>query len=441
MRNTMKLLQIAAIAAAISVLTFGCQKKAEKKVSYPPTPATLVKAEGRSVRKYIDTLGTISSLHSVNIIPQVSGQIVKINFSQGQFVKEGDVLAEIDSRPYAAAVMQAEGNLRQAEAQLKIDALDVERNRKLAKDNYVDKQTFDTLLAKVEVDKGVVETCKAALETAKINLDWCKIKSPISGKVGLYNINSGNVVAAGTSVITTIEQLDRLYVDFVVPSQRLYDVKRFMEANGGKAAVDVSYIEDNLGHRKSVAEVDIILNKIRYESGTAVLRGRLDNKDGLFWPNQPVKVRVNLEEIRDAVLIPNMCIQIGPEEPFVYVASPYRDGVYVVSQRNVGEGQLFGGNMRAVSGVKDGEMLVKSVSSLRLQAGPFVYAATPEGLILGADSKPVLDPAKMREFMHNATKIADELRAKFMKEAAEAAAKKRAPAEALKAAEKAAEGE
>ena len=259
--------------------------------------------------------------------------------------------------------------------------------------------------------------------------------------MGLYNINSGNVVAAGTSVITTIEQLDRLYVDFVVPSQRLYDVKRFMEANGGKASVDVSYIEDDLGHRKTVAEVDIILNKIRYESGTAVLRGRLDNKDGLFWPNQPVKVRVNLEEIKGAVLIPNMCIQIGPKEPFVYIAAPYKDGVYVISQRDVGEGQLFDGGMRAVSGVKDGEMVVKSVSSLRLQAGPFVYAATPEGLIMGADSKPILDPAKMREFMSNATAIADELRAKFAKEAAEAAAKKQAPVEALKAAEKAAAGE
>ena len=187
--------------------------------------------------------------------------------------------------------MQAQGSLRQAEAQLKIDSLDVERNKKLAKDNYIDKQTFDTLVAKVEVDKGIVETCKAALMTAQINLDWCKIKSPISGKVGLYN-----VVAAGSSIITTIEQVDNLYVDFVVPSQSLYDVKRFMESNGGKTHVDVSYIENNLGNRKTVAEVDIILNKIRYESGTAILRGKLDNKDGLFWPNQPVKVRVNLKE-------------------------------------------------------------------------------------------------------------------------------------------------
>lgn len=436
----MKLIQIAAISAAVSILTFGCQKKIEKKVSYPPTPATLAKAEGKNVRKYIDTLGTISSLHSVNVVPQVSGQIVKINFKQGQHVNAGDVLAEIDSRPYEAAVLQAQGSLRQAEAQLKIDSLDVERNKKLAKDNYIDKQTFDTLVAKVEVDKGIVETCKAALMTAQINLDWCKIKSPISGKVGLYNINSGNVVAAGSSIITTIEQVDNLYVDFVVPSQSLYDVKRFMESNGGKTHVDVSYIENNLGNRKTVAEVDIILNKIRYESGTAILRGKLDNKDGLFWPNQPVKVRVNLEEQKDAVLIPNICIQIGPKSHFVYVATPYKDGVYIIKQTDVEEGQLFDNDMRAVTGVKAGEFVVKNTSNLRLQAVPFVYAATPQGLIIGADSKPIIDPAKMREFMVNATKVADELRAKFMKQAAEAAAKKQAPIEALKAAEKAASG-
>ncbi len=436
----MKLIQIAAISAAVSILTFGCQKKIEKKVSYPPTPATLAKAEGKNVRKYIDTLGTISSLHSVNVVPQVSGQIVKINFKQGQHVNAGDVLAEIDSRPYEAAVLQAQGSLRQAEAQLKIDSLDVERNKKLAKDNYIDKQTFDTLVAKVEVDKGIVETCKAALMTAQINLDWCKIKSPISGKVGLYNINSGNVVAAGSSIITTIEQVDNLYVDFVVPSQSLYDVKRFMESNGGKTHVDVSYIENNLGNRKTVAEVDIILNKIRYESGTAILRGKLDNKDGLFWPNQPVKVRVNLEEQKDAVLVPNICIQIGPKSHFVYVATPYKDGVYIIKQTDVEEGQLFDNDMRAVTGVKAGEFVVKNTSNLRLQAGPFVYAATPQGLIIGADSKPIIDPAKMREFMVNATKVADELRAKFMKQAAEAAAKKQAPIEALKAAEKAASG-
>lgn len=436
----MKLIQIAAISAAVSILTFGCQKKIEKKVSYPPTPATLAKAEGKNVRRYIDTLGTISSLHSVNVVPQVSGQIVKINFKQGQHVNEGDVLAEIDSRPYEAAVLQAQGSLRQAEAQLKIDSLDVERNKKLAKDNYIDKQTFDTLVAKVEVDKGVVETCKAALMTAQINLDWCKIKSPISGKVGLYNINSGNVVAAGSSIITTIEQVDNLYVDFVVPSQSLYDVKRFMESNGGKTHVDVSYIENNLGNRKTVAEVDIILNKIRYESGTAILRGKLDNKDGLFWPNQPVKVRVNLDEQKGAVLIPNICIQIGPQSHFVYVATPYKDGVYIIKQTDVEEGQMFDNDMRAVTGVKAGEFVVKNTSNLRLQAGPFVYAATPQGLIIGADSKPIIDPAKMREFMVNATKVADELRAKFMKQSAEAAAKKQAPIEALKAAEKAASG-
>lgn len=428
----MNIVKFATAIAAASIIMCGCQKQAEKKTSFPPTPAVLVKAEGKSVRKYIDTLGTISSHHSVNIAPQVSGQIVKINFVQGQNVKAGDVLAEIDSRPYEAAVLQAKGNLRQAKAQLEIDSLDVQRNKKLAKDNYIDKQTFDALTAKVEVDRGVVETCEAALQNAQINLDWCKIKAPISGKVGLYNINAGNVVAAGTSIITTIEQVDDLYVDFVVPSQKLYDVKSFMQSNGGKAAIDVSYIETNMADRKVSAQVDIILNKIRYESGTAILRGTLDNKSGLFWPNQPVKVRVNLEEQKDTVLIPDICIQIGPKNFFVYVATPYRDGVYIVDQRNVSEGQLFG-DMRAVSGIKSGEFVVRDVSQLRLQAGPFIYAATPQGVPFDSNMKPIVEPKKIGEFMAASTQIADELRAQFAKKAAEAAEAK-SPAQAQKAA-------
>ena len=141
---------------------------------------------------------------TVEIRPQVSGVITDICIDEGDAVKKGQVLAVIDKRPYEAAVKQAEGNLRQAQAQLKIDQLQVERNRNLAKDDFVDKQTFDTIVAKVEVDKGQVEACQAALETAKINLGWCDITAPVDGKLGLYNIDLGNVVVAGSSAITTI---------------------------------------------------------------------------------------------------------------------------------------------------------------------------------------------------------------------------------------------
>ncbi len=398
-----------------TVLFCGCKKKEQpKQTSFPPTPAEFVSAKKADLHAYISTMGTIASEHSVNIVPQVSGQIVAINFKQGQNVKKGEILAVIDKRPFVALVKQAEGNLRQAQAQLKIDQLSVERNKKLAKDGYVDKQTFDSLVAKVEVDKGVVETAQANLETAKINLDWCDIKAPADGKVGLYNINVGNFVSAGSSVITTIENVEKLFVDFVVPSQRLHDVMNFMKARGGKLVVEVSYIEDDFSSRARKAEVEIVLNKIRYESGTAVLRGKLENSDYLFWPNQPVRVKVDLDKLENAVLIPDMCIQLNAKGPYVYVGTPIKDGVYSVAMRQIQKGQLYGYD-RAVFGLKDGDKVVLRVSQLRLQAGPFVYSASADGAIIGADGKVIKDKNTMFMFMKTATQVADSLRAEAMK--------------------------
>ncbi len=403
------------------VALFGCSKKVEQKQSIPPTPAQLVTAQSKTVSEYVSTMGTIASRNSVNIVAQVSGQIVSINFKQGQQVKKGDILAVIDKRPYQAALMQAQGNLRQAKAQLKIDELSVARNKKLAKDGYVDKQTFDALEAKVEVDKGVVVAAQAAVDTAKINLDWCDVKAPVDGKVGLYNINVGNVVGI-SSVITTIENVDKLYVDFVVPSQKLYDIQKYMKAHSGKLSVDVSYIEEGMGKRSSKATVDIILNKIRYESGTAVLRGELDNKDYLFWPNQPVRVRLDLNKIEGAVLIPDICIQLNAAGPFVYIANPVKDGVYTVQMVQIEKGQLFD-DMRLVKGIKVGQKVVLRVSQLRLNAGPFIYEANAQGAIIGADGKPIMDKNAMMAFMVNVTKIAEPLRAQFFQKNAQQAAK------------------
>lgn len=429
--TNMNLIKIISLLFVSVAFLISCKKNEDKKsISIPPTPATLIKAESADVCAYIDTLGTIASLHSVNVVPQVSGQITKIYFKQGQNVKAGDVLAEIDSRPYEAQLMQAKGNLTQAEAQLKIDSLDVERNRKLAKDNYVDKQTFDSLVAKVEVDKGIVEASKGALKQAQINLDWCKIKAHTDGKVGLYNINAGNVVSAGTSVITTIERVDRLYVDFVVASQRLFDIQTFMAKNGGKVNIEVSYLEGDMADRKISAEVRIVLNKIRYESSTAVLRGEFENPTALFWPNQPVRVKVNLNETKNAVLVPDMCIQVGVETPYVFVAKPYKDGVYIVSQTNIEKGQLYKNGMRLVKGIAAGDLVVGDVSNLRLQAGPFVYMATPDGLII-ENGKVITDPVKMQEFFAKTAKIADELRADMMQKSIAVSEKLNAPKQAL----------
>ncbi len=400
--------------SAAALLCACSQPKQTAAHSIPPTPAQLVKAQSKDVRAYISTMGTISSRESVNIVPEVSGKIISVDFAQGAKVKKGDVLAVIDPRPYKAALLQARGSLRQARAQLKIDELSLQRNSKLAKDGYVDKQTFDSIAAKVEVDRGVVEAAEAALETASINLDWCTIKAPVDGKVGFSNLNAGNFAAAGSSVITTIENVDKLYVDFVVPSQRLFDVMQTMKKNGGKMEVDVSYIEDDLSHRTRKAVVDIVLNKIRYESGTAVLRGVLDNSDSLFWPNQPVAVKVNLDEIKGAVLVPDICVQLNAKSPYVYVATPVKDGVYTVKLTQVQKSQLFGEN-RAITGIPADSYVALRVSQLRLHAGPFVYACDANGAIVGADGRVLKKPQEIAKFMQNAAAVADELRASAMK--------------------------
>ena len=382
------LLTAAALMCACS------QPKDTAAQSISPTPAQLVKAQSKEVREYISTMGTISSRESVNIVPEVSGKIISVDFAQGAKVKKGDVLAVIDPRPYKAALLQAQGTLRQARAQLK-----------LAKDGYVDKQTFDALAAKVEVDKGVVEAAEAALETASINLDWCTVKSPVDGKVGFSNLNAGNFAAAGSSVITTIENVDKLYVDFVVPSQRLFDIMQSMKKNGGKIEVDVSYIEDDLSHRTRKAVVDIVLNKIRYESGTAVLRGVLDNSDSLFWPNQPVAVKVNLDAIKGAVLVPDMCVQLNAKGSYVYVATPVKDGVYTVKLTQVQKSQLFGEN-RAITGIPADSYVALRVSQLRLHAGPFVYACDAKGFEDSAGNSQVY--AKRRGGCRRAQGFGDE---------------------------------
>lgn len=403
------------VSVAFAALFAGCAKQEKKVALIPPTPAQLTKAVGKDLNAYISTLGTTASLSGVNIVPQVSGQIVSVDFKQGDFVKKGEILAVVDKRPYRAALKQAEGNLKQARAQLKIDSLDAERNKKLAKDGYVDKQTYDSLLAKVEVDKGLVDSCKGAYDDAKIKLDWCDVRAPIDGKVGLYNISAGNVVSAGTSVITTVEYVDKLYVDFVIPSQSLNGAVKLMKERGGKLDVRVSYIEDNMKDKFRKAEADVVLNKIRYETGTAVLRGELENKDHLFWPNQPVEVKVDMQKIEGAVLVPDICVQNNKAGPYVYVAAPYKGGVFIIEQRQVSKGQLYDGEMRQVGGVKAGEWVVLRISQLRIQAGPFVYMAGENGEIIGADGKVVADPDGIRRFMADTAAICGELRARAEK--------------------------
>jgi len=423
------------ILLSFVILLGACAPKTEVKTPTPPAPAELSPVIVRDVRNYISTLGTTKAFQSVDIVPQVSGQIVKINFNQGDMVKAGDVLAIIDKAPFQSKLDAAKADLAKATAQEKIDMLELERNKKLVADGYIDKQSFDALVARVEVDQANIASAKAAVELAQINLDWCTIKAPIDGKVGLYKINLGNIVNANMSSITTIEQLDKLYIDFVIPSQRLNEIQEFMNANGGKVEVKVSFIEDNARDKNRIASASIVLNKMRYQTGSAILRGELDNKDFLFWPDQAVKVEVFLEYQKDATLVPEMSVQTGPKGPYVYIATHIEGGVFKLEQVQVELLQHHdNGVLRHVKGIDGAKFVATRVSQLRLQGGPFVYRAISVGAPFDANGNLITDPTAIREFIMSTIpineRLVQEYRAAMMKAMQGAAPQGAQPAKA-----------
>jgi len=399
-----------------------CAPEPKTQAPTPPAPAELSVVVVKDIRSYISTLGTTKAFQSVNVVPQVSGQIVQINFNQGDMVKAGDVLAVIDKTPFQAKVDAAKADLAKATAQAKIDTLELERNKKLVADGYIDKQTFDALVARVEVDNANIESAKAALSLAQINLDWCTIKAPIDGKVGLYKINLGNIVSANMSSITSIEQLDKLYIDFVIPSQRLNEVQEFMKSNGGKVDVNVSFIENDSRDKARMASASIVLNKMRYQTGSAILRGEIDNADFLFWPDQAVKIEVFLGYQKNATLVPEMSVQTGPLGPYVYIANHVEGGVFKLEQVQVETLQHYeNSTLRHVTGIDGAEFVATRVSQLRLKGGPFVYKATSIGIPFDANGKLITDPNAIKEFIMSTIpinmRLVQEYRAAMMQQA------------------------
>ena len=205
----------------------GCGRK--KPPAPPPHPVTVAPSHAKTVLRYIDTIGSCVSPAKVLVIPQVSGQIVKIHFVQGQDVKTGDLLYTIDPRPYQAALDKALGQLSQDEAQLELNRLVLARNAPLAPGMYVSPQDLDKYRLQVDMMEAAVEADHAAVESAQINLEYCFIKSPVDGKTGAYLVNEGNVVQANDAKgLVSIQTISPMYAEFIVSDSEMIRVRRQM---------------------------------------------------------------------------------------------------------------------------------------------------------------------------------------------------------------------
>ncbi|RMQ31199.1 MdtA/MuxA family multidrug efflux RND transporter periplasmic adaptor subunit [Pseudomonas amygdali] len=262
-------------------------------------------------------LGTVTAMNTINVRSRVAGELVKLYFQEGQMVKAGDLLAEIDPRSYQVALQQAEGTLATNQALLKNAQLDVQRYRGLFAEDSIAKQTLDTAESLVNQYKGTIKTNQAAVADAKLSLDFTRIRAPIAGRVGLKQLDVGNLVAANdTTALVVITQTQPISVAFTLPEKDLSKViSRYR--TGDKLPVEAWDRGDTKMQASGVlASLD---NQIDVTTGTLKFKARFDNGDEILFPNQFVNVRLRADTLKQVTLVPTAAVQFGTDGTFVYV--------------------------------------------------------------------------------------------------------------------------
>ncbi len=361
---------------------------AAKKGAMRPRSIPVVAATARTgdMPLYLQGLGTVTANNTVTVKTRIDGQLVSVNFKEGQFVHAGDVLAEIDPRPYQVALDQANGNLAQAQGNLVKDQaalrdaqVNYVRDQQLFKDQIIAKQQLDTQLAtadqmrgSIAADQAAIASAQAAIASAKLNVTYTKITAPISGRIGLRLVDSGNMVhAADTTGIAVITQLQPIAVLFSIPEDQLPQVLAKLR-QGAKLPAD-AYDRDN---RQKLASGTLLTvdNEIDQTTGTSRLKAVFPNTDYALFPNQFVNLRLSLETKHNVTIIPAVAIQRGPTGTFVYVVQD--DQTVVV--RPVKVGVTEGNDVSIDDGIQAGESVVVDGAE-KLTEGMKVTLRQPNG--------------------------------------------------------------
>jgi multidrug efflux system membrane fusion protein len=317
----------------------------------PPVPVATSTAKKGEIGVYIEALGTVTPMYSVNSVSRVQGQVMAVNFQEGQTVKKGDSLIEIDPRPFAAAVLQAEGTLARDQAELREARIDLSRYRKAYARKAIAKQQLDDQEQTVLQDEGTVQADQGALDTARLNVDYCHITSPIEGRVGLRLVDPGNMVQANsTTPLVVITQLHPITVIFSVAEDYISQIQEQVR-NGANMTVD---IYDRAQAKKiSTGSFLTLDNQVDTTTGTVRVRAVFKNEDDALFPNQFVNARLLVSTQKDSTLIAQAAIQKGSQGSYVYVVKPDQ----TVELRSVKTGTADGANI-AVQGVNPDEAVV-----------------------------------------------------------------------------------
>jgi membrane fusion protein, multidrug efflux system len=372
---------VAGLLAIACIIGWRALAPASGAAADPPPPPQAVPvgtavAHRQDMPVLLNGLGTVQALNVVEIKAQVNGTLIALPVREGQEVHKGDVVAEIDPRPYQAALDQAVAQRGEDTAQLQSAKLDLARFTELAKRNFAPVQQVDDQRATVDKETAAIAADQAMIETAEINLGFCVIHAPIDGRVSLYQLDVGNLVeVASQTGIVSITQDKPISVVFTLPESDLLRVQA-ARAHGDPA---VQVYTDDPHHPLATGILLTPNNTIDTTSGTISLKANFANQDDHLWPGQFVNTRTQVDVLHNAVTIPTLAVQHGPDGLFVYQVKPDQ----TVAQTNIQVGYQDDGQSVVTSGLSGTETIVVTGQS-RLSPGTRVTATDPSHVPAGS---------------------------------------------------------
>lgn len=314
-------LAVVLAGTAVTHLAAESGAKENKQPAVPPAvPVSVALAAERNVPVILRAIGNIDAYSTVAIKARVDGQIVEVNFREGQAVRKGEVLFRLDARPFEAALRQAEANLARDKASRDQARSQERRYFDLLEKHFVSKEAYAQIRTAAETAEAALKASQAAVETVRLNLQYCTIRSPIDGYVGRIMLQLGNLVKANdTNALVVINQVKPIYATFAVPEQRLSEIRRHMA--GAPLEVTVSSADTR---RAALATGRLVFvdNAVDVSTGTIKLRAEFDNRELALWPGQFVNVALKLYDQANAIVVPSVAVQTGPQGEFVFVLKP-----------------------------------------------------------------------------------------------------------------------
>lgn len=310
-------------------------------------PVQAARTQAASVPYYLSGLGTVTAANTVTLRSRVNGELMALHFQEGQQVNAGDLLAEIDPRPYQVELTQAQGQLAKDQATLANARQDLARYQKLVKTNLISQQELDAQLSLVRQSEGTVKADEGAVASAELQLAYSKITAPISGRVGLKQVDAGNYITSGdANGIVVITQTQPIDVVFTLPESEIATVLKAQKA----AQPPVAEAWDRTNQRKlSQGRLLSMDNQIDTTTGTVKLKARFENSDDALFPNQFVNIRMKVDTLQNAIVAPAAAVQMGNEGHFVWIMNDKNE----VSKRLVTTGIQYGRNIVIAAGLAE----------------------------------------------------------------------------------------